>query len=38
MHGRRHYDDSLPEKKDAFLFQPPAQFGHGIEEPESLEV
>jgi hypothetical protein len=23
MHSRRHCDDSLPEKKDAFLFQPP---------------
>jgi hypothetical protein len=28
----------ISQEKDAFLFQPHAQFGHGIEELKSLEV
>jgi hypothetical protein len=38
MHNRRQCDVSLPEKKDAFLFQPPAQSRRGIEEPKSFKV
>jgi hypothetical protein len=38
MRNRRQCDDSLTEKKDAFLFQPPAQSRRGIEEPKSLDV
>jgi hypothetical protein len=38
MRSKRQYDDSLPEKKDAFLFQSPAQSGCEIEETKSLEV
>jgi hypothetical protein len=38
MRSRQQYDDSLPEKKDGFLFQPPTQSERGIEEPKSLEV
>jgi hypothetical protein len=38
MRSRRQCDDSLPEKKDDFLFQPPMQSGHGIEEAKSLKV
>jgi hypothetical protein len=33
--GRRRGDDSFPEKKGNFLFQPPAQSGHGCEETGS---
>jgi hypothetical protein len=36
MRSKRQCDDSFPEKK--MLFQPPAQFGRGIEELKSLEV
>jgi hypothetical protein len=38
MRSRRQCDDSLHEKKDVFLFQPTAQFRHGIEELKSLKV
>jgi hypothetical protein len=38
MRSRRQCDDSLPEKKDDFMFQPPTQSGRGIEEPKSLKV
>jgi hypothetical protein len=38
MRSRRQYDDSLLEKKDVFLFQPPAQSRRGIKETKSLEV
>jgi hypothetical protein len=35
MGGRRREDDSFPEKKDNFLFQPPAQSERGCEESGS---
>jgi hypothetical protein len=38
MCSRRQYDNSLPERKDVVLFQPPTQSRCGIEEPKSLEV
>jgi hypothetical protein len=38
MCNRGQYDNSLPEKKDAFLFQPVVQFRRGIKEPKSLKV
>jgi hypothetical protein len=38
MRSRRQCDDSLPEKKDAFLFQQPVQSRREIEELNSLEV
>jgi hypothetical protein len=38
MRSRRQCDNSLPERKDVFLFQPSTQSGRMIEELKNLEV
>jgi hypothetical protein len=38
MRSRRQCDNSLPERKDVFLFQPSTQSGRMIKELKSLKV